>query len=59
MSEDKQSTRLLKEGDYFPRIYLTDEEGREISLHAENNRAKLVVFYRGSFCCFCESELMV
>lgn len=46
----------LKEDDEFPRITLTDENGRPISLHAHNNRPKLVVFYRGAFCNYCEGK---
>lgn len=48
----------LKEDDDFPRIVLTDENGRPISLHAQNNRPKLVVFYRGAFCNYCEGDFM-
>jgi len=47
----------LKEDDEFPRITLTDENGRPISLHAHNNRPKLVVFYRGAFCNYCEGKI--
>ncbi len=49
-----QSPRALKVNDVFPHIELTDENGRPISLNAENGRPRLVVFYRGAFCNYCE-----
>lgn len=46
----------MKIGDVFPNIVLTTENGSPISLNPQNNRPKLVVFYRGAFCNFCEGE---
>ena len=44
----------LKVNDAFPHIELTDENGRPITLHTENGRPRLIVFYRGAFCNYCE-----
>jgi hypothetical protein len=40
----------------FPDIVLTSQDGTPVSLRAENGRGKLLVFYRGAFCIFCEGE---
>eukprot|EP00598_Pedospumella_elongata_P001152 CAMPEP_0184966676 /NCGR_PEP_ID=MMETSP1098-20130426/290_1 /TAXON_ID=89044 /ORGANISM="Spumella elongata, Strain CCAP 955/1" /LENGTH=180 /DNA_ID=CAMNT_0027487997 /DNA_START=91 /DNA_END=633 /DNA_ORIENTATION=+ len=53
----RQSPRALQVNDVFPRIELTDENGRPITLHAENGRPRLIVFYRGAFCNYCEESL--
>lgn len=54
--DPNQSPRApyLKVNDVFPNIELTDENGRAITLNAENGRPRLVVFYRGAFCNYCE-----
>ena len=50
----RHSPSDLQVNDVFPQIELIDENGRPITLHAENGRPRLIVFYRGAFCNYCE-----
>lgn len=47
----------LLPGSHFPRISLKDTTGEDLDLSANGEHPKLVVFYRGAFCPFCESHL--
>jgi hypothetical protein len=50
----KKPNLKLQPYDPFPSIFLTSDSGAQINLHAINNRPRLIVFFRGSFCSFCE-----
>jgi peroxiredoxin len=47
----------LAVGAEVPRLFLSDESGRPIELQRALGARTLIVFYRGSWCLFCRSEL--
>lgn len=51
----KKPVLKLQPYDQFPHIVVTSDRGEPINLQA-NNRPKLIVFYRGSFCSYCEGS---
>ena len=57
MSSETLYSKALLPGSTFPAIVVKDTTGQDLALAATGQQPKLVVFYRGAFCPFCESHL--
>jgi len=57
-SQETEKKNPLKPGDHFPRVVLHSNCGEDLNLQVSRSRARLIVFFRGSFCNFCEEALL-